>query len=135
MKIASLAVSLLVTATASAGDGGFATTFPKEQSTLPKLRRGPDVATPPRAQSFLTGHSLSDPDPSYIGPKKMQAMAQRQLAGMEGMVKFKEKIGRLWVYETRVGYAGTPGPITAVVEPTLEIPNFDKTPAELISER
>jgi len=44
--------------------------------------------------------------------------------GACGMVKFREKVGNLWIFETFIGYAGQSGPDIAVYEPKPQLPSF-----------
>jgi hypothetical protein len=44
--------------------------------------------------------------------------------GACGMSVFKEKKGDLWVFETRVGYAGSPAADIIVIPPSSAFPSF-----------
>ncbi len=50
------------------------------------------------------------------------ADARRQRSfGMCGACAFKGRVGIVWIFSTRLGYAGTPGPDIMVVEPSSAV--------------
>jgi hypothetical protein len=56
-----------------------------------------------------------------------EAIAGRRFGeryGACGMVRLKERVGNVWVFETRIGYGGIPGGDIAVVEPAQALPDF-----------
>jgi hypothetical protein len=65
-----------------------------------------------------------------FGLVQAQAMADARrtaLYGVCGASVFKEKKGPVWVFETKVGYGGLPGPDISVIEPPTLLPSFGKS--------
>jgi hypothetical protein len=68
------------------------------------------------------------PAAKRFGIVQAQELADAQritLYGLCGASVFKEKKGRVWIFETKIGYAGLPRPDIAVVEPPFVLPCFD----------
>lgn len=68
------------------------------------------------------------PEPAaqpLFGQAQAQALANARCRAMfgEGEAVFKEKIGPVWVFRTRLGYAGTPGPDISIL-PTSSAPDM-----------
>jgi hypothetical protein len=79
------------------------------------------------SRTFLEFHPTAPPIVFRI--EQAQALADAQFAriyGACGMTVFKGMKGRVWTFETRVGYGGTPGPDISVVEPSVLLPNFSR---------
>jgi len=78
-----------------------------EDTLLPAKLRGME-----RAFGYLEAHAMAD--------------AQRvALYGDCGMCVYKEQRGPVWVFQTRIGYAGTPGADISVITPEKKLPRFD----------
>jgi hypothetical protein len=73
-----------------------------------------------------------------FGIVEAQALADAKRAavyGVCGMSIFKEKKGPVWIFETKVGYGGSPGPDISVVESPVPLPSFGPTKEGPNSER
>ena len=74
---------------------------------------------------FLSFRATAEPRP--FGIAEAEALANAKFGavyGVCGMVLFKEKKGPIWIFETKVGYAGMPGCDIAIVEPPPIVPSF-----------
>src|ERR1035437_7329481 len=64
-------------------------------------------------------------DSDKFGLAQAQALADARridLYGVCGMSVFKEKVGPIWTFATKVGYAGTDAPDISVIEPAICLP-------------
>jgi hypothetical protein len=60
-----------------------------------------------------------------FGLAQAQALADARridLYGVYSMSVFKEKVGPIWTFATKVGYAGTDAPDISVIEPAIGFP-------------
>jgi hypothetical protein len=75
--------------------------------------------------AFLSFRATAAPRPFGIAEAEALANAKfMAVYGVCGMVLFKEKKGPIWIFATKVGYAGTPGRDIAIVEPPPTVPSF-----------
>jgi hypothetical protein len=71
----------------------------------------------------------AQPGSAGFGLAQAQALADVQRIakyGVCGMSVFKEKQGAIWLFATKVGYAGIAAPDIAVIEPPGSPPGFGK---------
>jgi hypothetical protein len=62
-----------------------------------------------------------------FGIVEAQALADARrtfVYGACGMSIFKVKKGRVWTFETAVGYGGSPAPDISIIEPLVPLPSF-----------
>jgi hypothetical protein len=84
-------------------------------------------AAPSESSHPFVAAQLRD-DLSTFGLEQAQAIADSQrvaLYGLCGMCVFKQKIGVLWIFETRIGYAGSKVADIRVMEPPKKLLKFD----------